>query len=380
MSRKKVAVVMVSTCEKNQIECSSENVGVYIPQQAPLKRMTDSGGGDQVMGFGKHRELTFQEVFDKQPGYCDWALKEREPGGRLKAFVEWLDTQDDHVVAPVITAPLLPPPVARTSYEHKHHQSDTEDEDDFGDDGLAAALAQIEEFERAAAVASLSSSSSAAAASLSSSSFSVSSSSSSSSSWSSSSSSSSGSLRYPLAGFTALTAEERVSMNSHILDLAPPLSSLSGMAIPPFRSRTPAAARKRKPITVPSDSSDSTDSSGGPRKKKRAKKSILKKTKLPNKRKALAHSTAASNASSSSTSSSSSCSSSTPSGGDKPPEKESLDPRFTCKVCMERPSVCVTLPCTHLALCVQCVFGFTEKVLKCVLCRKPVEEVKLLYV
>lgn len=40
--------------------------------------------------FGKHKGKTFQEVADSDPGYCQWALKQDEPGGALKKFVEFI--------------------------------------------------------------------------------------------------------------------------------------------------------------------------------------------------------------------------------------------------------------------------------------------------
>jgi len=52
--------------------------------------------GSKLMGFGKHKDLTYEETWIQQPGYCKWALEEENPSGRLEKFAEWLKVRKEH--------------------------------------------------------------------------------------------------------------------------------------------------------------------------------------------------------------------------------------------------------------------------------------------
>lgn len=42
------------------------------------------------MSFGRHQGLTYEEVLQQQPGYCQWALGLPRPFGDLRHFTTWL--------------------------------------------------------------------------------------------------------------------------------------------------------------------------------------------------------------------------------------------------------------------------------------------------
>jgi hypothetical protein len=54
------------------------------------------GSGQRLLGFSKHRDMTYQEVLDQEPGFCDWAILQSQgadPGPLLLEFVQWLQGQ-----------------------------------------------------------------------------------------------------------------------------------------------------------------------------------------------------------------------------------------------------------------------------------------------
>jgi len=49
-----------------------------------------AGSSRQLLGFGRHGNLTYAQVRRQQPGYCRWALNVSRPGGPLRQFQRWL--------------------------------------------------------------------------------------------------------------------------------------------------------------------------------------------------------------------------------------------------------------------------------------------------
>lgn len=48
-------------------------------------------GGDKLLGFGKHRELTYEEVLREEPEYCLNCLRRAEESGMDEEFMEFVD-------------------------------------------------------------------------------------------------------------------------------------------------------------------------------------------------------------------------------------------------------------------------------------------------
>jgi uncharacterized protein (DUF3820 family) len=46
--------------------------------------------GQNRIGFGKHQGRTYIDVAANEPGYCDWATRQRDPAPALEHFVDYL--------------------------------------------------------------------------------------------------------------------------------------------------------------------------------------------------------------------------------------------------------------------------------------------------
>ena len=51
--------------------------------------------GIQRITFGKHCGKTFEEVRCQEKGYCQWALRQEQPSGALKEFVQYLKSEPE---------------------------------------------------------------------------------------------------------------------------------------------------------------------------------------------------------------------------------------------------------------------------------------------
>ncbi|CAK0847416.1 unnamed protein product [Prorocentrum cordatum] len=54
----------------------------------------DTGSGQRLVGFGKHRDLTYQEALSQDPNYCDWVMRESKSSDAspmVMDFVHWLE-------------------------------------------------------------------------------------------------------------------------------------------------------------------------------------------------------------------------------------------------------------------------------------------------
>merc|ERR1719162_2025035 len=52
--------------------------------------------GQRPVGFGKHREMTYQEALSQEPDYCDWVMQASqgpEPSPAILEFAQWLQEQ-----------------------------------------------------------------------------------------------------------------------------------------------------------------------------------------------------------------------------------------------------------------------------------------------
>jgi hypothetical protein len=67
---------------------------------ALLKEAHEDSGTDRIthvesvaskLTFGKHRNRTYEEMFEKEKGYCSWVLLQESPSGGMKDFKEWLE-------------------------------------------------------------------------------------------------------------------------------------------------------------------------------------------------------------------------------------------------------------------------------------------------
>jgi pyruvate/2-oxoglutarate dehydrogenase complex dihydrolipoamide acyltransferase (E2) component len=89
--------------EENSAAKPAAAVPVTPEKPNPKKRATADGNKDaskrkkkgdvrdkHLMGFGKHANLTYEEVKQRHPGYCTWAKKQQAPTGRLRNFMEYL--------------------------------------------------------------------------------------------------------------------------------------------------------------------------------------------------------------------------------------------------------------------------------------------------
>lgn len=47
--------------------------------------------GDTIMGFGRHFDKTFRQVYQEYPGYYKWAKRIDSPSPRLQRFLDWVD-------------------------------------------------------------------------------------------------------------------------------------------------------------------------------------------------------------------------------------------------------------------------------------------------
>lgn len=57
-------------------------------------------------------------------------------------------------------------------------------------------------------------------------------------------------------------------------------------------------------------------------------------------------------------------------------DKIEIDPVMRCKICLDRKSSTILLPCQHVAICGQCVFGIGDK---CPICRSNIDKILPLY-
>jgi len=54
----------------------------------------DTGSGQRLVGFGKHRDLTYQEALSQEPDYCDWVTrqsKSSDASPMVMEFAHWLE-------------------------------------------------------------------------------------------------------------------------------------------------------------------------------------------------------------------------------------------------------------------------------------------------
>eukprot|EP00746_Dinoflagellata_sp_MGD_P003263 gnl/MRDRNA2_/MRDRNA2_106337_c0_seq1.p1 gnl/MRDRNA2_/MRDRNA2_106337_c0~~gnl/MRDRNA2_/MRDRNA2_106337_c0_seq1.p1 ORF type:complete len:406 (-),score=104.19 gnl/MRDRNA2_/MRDRNA2_106337_c0_seq1:200-1417(-) len=54
--------------------------------------MATAATGESIVSFGKHAGKTYQQLFDEEPGYCQWALKQDTPSGGLAVLQQFLKT------------------------------------------------------------------------------------------------------------------------------------------------------------------------------------------------------------------------------------------------------------------------------------------------
>lgn len=54
------------------------------------ERRPNPSSGERVLTFGQHSGKTYEEVLRTEPGYCNWALRLRNPRGDLMHFARWL--------------------------------------------------------------------------------------------------------------------------------------------------------------------------------------------------------------------------------------------------------------------------------------------------
>jgi len=65
---------------------------------APSGWGTDGGGASLPrVGFGKHRDMTYEEALEKQKGYCQWVvqkfLESDDNTPAMAEFARWLQAQ-----------------------------------------------------------------------------------------------------------------------------------------------------------------------------------------------------------------------------------------------------------------------------------------------
>lgn len=53
-------------------------------------RFSNQSSGETVLTFGRYSGKTFDEIRRTDVSYCNWALKQVKPTGRLKEFQTWL--------------------------------------------------------------------------------------------------------------------------------------------------------------------------------------------------------------------------------------------------------------------------------------------------
>jgi hypothetical protein len=56
-----------------------------------------AGTGESLVGFGQHRDMTYEDAMTMEPDYCEWVLRTYEedddPKPALVAFAEWLQSE-----------------------------------------------------------------------------------------------------------------------------------------------------------------------------------------------------------------------------------------------------------------------------------------------
>ena len=51
---------------------------------------SNSSTGETILTFGRHIGKSFEEIKKTDVSYCNWALKQVKPNGRMKEFQTWL--------------------------------------------------------------------------------------------------------------------------------------------------------------------------------------------------------------------------------------------------------------------------------------------------
>ena len=92
-SRKKAD--LINHVEKELGMTVAPNATIADIQKLAMKVLMNQilGADQDVMGFGKHSEMTYIEVMNREPSYCRWAkdtYQEESTSIYLKRFVEWL--------------------------------------------------------------------------------------------------------------------------------------------------------------------------------------------------------------------------------------------------------------------------------------------------
>jgi uncharacterized protein (DUF3820 family) len=66
-------------------------------EDSDTDRITHVESAASKLTFGKHRGRTYEEMFEKEKGYCSWVLLQESPSGSMKDFKEWLESRRDRL-------------------------------------------------------------------------------------------------------------------------------------------------------------------------------------------------------------------------------------------------------------------------------------------
>jgi hypothetical protein len=93
--------IFQSSFVENILECvedDDECKAVSVPSPFSQEDIMDfldlillANAGDTRMGFGKHCDLTYRQVFERERRYYSWGKAQKNPSGPLKDFIEWAD-------------------------------------------------------------------------------------------------------------------------------------------------------------------------------------------------------------------------------------------------------------------------------------------------
>ncbi|CAK0836529.1 unnamed protein product [Prorocentrum cordatum] len=83
----------VSTMKKPELVQKAEEIGAHLTPNMTNAAMKTKPEATDIMGFGKHRTLTYRQVWIQCPSYAEWAKKETstESSWELTRFVSWLN-------------------------------------------------------------------------------------------------------------------------------------------------------------------------------------------------------------------------------------------------------------------------------------------------
>ena len=85
---------MVQECEKRGLPVSQSDTKGTLLRKIRSHEEINEGVETSVMGFGRYSDITFLEVYQRDPSYCTWAVETKDEGAandQLIKFAVWVE-------------------------------------------------------------------------------------------------------------------------------------------------------------------------------------------------------------------------------------------------------------------------------------------------